>query len=104
MEYTTITVTHEGAIDWLCLNRPERLNTISPRMCDELQHYFDALERTHSTRVVILRGAGRAFCAGIDLRELGSGEASVGAPRDPAFVPVRGVLAGPRQEVCRTLL
>jgi len=71
MEYTTITVTHEGAIDWLCLNRPERLNTISPRMCDELQHYFDALGRTHATRVVILRGAGRAFCAGYDLKEAG---------------------------------
>jgi enoyl-CoA hydratase len=71
MEYTTISVAREGAIDWLTLDRPERLNAISPRMCDELQHYFDALERNHAVRVVLLRGAGRAFCAGYDLKEAG---------------------------------
>lgn len=71
MEYTTITLAREGAIDWLTLDRPERLNTISPRMCDELQHYFEALERNHAVRVVVLRGAGRAFCAGYDLKEAG---------------------------------
>lgn len=69
MDYTTISVSREGAIDWLCLNRPERLNVINPRMCDELQHYFDGLLRNYATRVVILRGAGRAFCAGYDLKE-----------------------------------
>jgi len=68
MEYSTLSITHEGAIDWLCLNRPERLNTITPQMCDELQHYFEGLERKHEVRVVILRGAGRAFCAGYDLK------------------------------------
>ena len=68
MDYTTITITHDGAIDWLCLNRPDRLNTITPQMCNELQHYFEALEREHAVRVVILRGAGRAFCAGYDLK------------------------------------
>lgn len=68
MEYSTLSITHEGAIDWLCLNRPDRLNTITPQMCDELQHYFEGLERKHEVRVVILRGAGRAFCAGYDLK------------------------------------
>ncbi len=71
MDYTTITITQEGPIDWLCLNRPDRLNTITPQMCDELQHYFEALERKHAVRVVILRGAGRAFCAGYDLKSAG---------------------------------
>lgn len=71
MDYTTISIAREGAIDWLTLDRPERLNTISPRMCDELQHYFEALERNHAVRVVVLRGAGRAFCAGYDLKEAG---------------------------------
>ena len=68
MNYTTIAVSREGAIDWLTLNRPDRLNTITPQMCDELQHYFDGLQRDHSVRVVVLRGAGRAFCAGYDLK------------------------------------
>lgn len=71
MQYTTINITHEGAIDWLCLNRPERLNTINPKMCDELQDYFDHLQRNNGVRVVILRGAGRAFCAGYDLKDAG---------------------------------
>ena len=69
MAYQTIEITHEGAIDWLCLNRPDRLNTINPLMCDELQHYFDSLLRNLAVRVVILRGAGRAFCAGYDLKD-----------------------------------
>ncbi len=69
MDYTTISVTHEGPIDWLCLNRPEGLNTINPRMCDELQDYFVGLQSNNAVRVVILRGAGRAFCAGYDLKD-----------------------------------
>jgi len=68
MDYRTVTVTHDGAIDWLCLNRHDRLNTITPEMCDELQHYFDALHRNLAVRVVILRGEGREFCAGYDLK------------------------------------
>lgn len=69
MAYQTLKITHEGAIDWLCLDRPDRLNTINPLMCDELQDYFDKLTRNYAVRVVILRGAGRAFCAGYDLKE-----------------------------------
>ncbi len=71
MDYSTITITHDGAIDWLCLSRPDQMNTITPLMCDELQHYFEGLERKHAVRVVMLRGAGRAFCAGYDLKAAG---------------------------------
>ncbi|HMM75949.1 MAG TPA: enoyl-CoA hydratase/isomerase family protein [Gammaproteobacteria bacterium] len=71
MDYTTIAIAHDGAVDWLCLNRPDRLNTITPAMCDELQHYFEGLERNHAVRIVVLRGAGRAFCAGYDLKAAG---------------------------------
>jgi len=69
MDYTTISVRHDGAIDWLCLARPHQLNAINPRMCEELQHYFAELEFKHAVRVVVLHGAGRAFCAGYDLNE-----------------------------------
>ncbi|MEQ8230301.1 MAG: enoyl-CoA hydratase/isomerase family protein [Gammaproteobacteria bacterium] len=69
MSYDTISIAHEGAIDWLTLNRPDRLNTINPRMCDELTDYFERLRTDHRVRVVVLRGAGRAFCAGYDLRD-----------------------------------
>jgi enoyl-CoA hydratase/carnithine racemase len=67
MSYTTISIAHEGAIDWLTLNRPERLNAITPQMCDELIDYFRGLMTDERVRVVMLRGAGRAFCAGYDL-------------------------------------
>ena len=69
MTYKTIEVNKEGAIDWLSLNRPDRLNTMNPLMCDELQDYFGRLQFDHSVRVVVLRGNGRAFCAGYDLKD-----------------------------------
>lgn len=67
--YETLRVEKEGAIDWLTLNRPDALNAMSRTMMLELQHYFGALYTDHTVRVVILRGAGRGFCAGLDLKE-----------------------------------
>lgn len=72
--YETLKVEKEGAIDWLTLNRPDSLNAMSRTMMLELQHYFGELYTDHSVRVVILQGAGRAFCAGLDLKEDRSGE------------------------------
>ena len=65
--YETLRLERQGAVDWLTLNRPERLNALDGRMCDELQEYFGGLSTRHATRVVVLRGAGRGFCAGLDL-------------------------------------
>lgn len=65
--YTTITVVREGAVDWLTLNRPERRNAIDATMVRELWAYFDGLQTDYACRVVILRGAGQGFCAGLDL-------------------------------------
>ena len=67
MNYQTIEIRKEGALDWLTLNRPDQLNAINPQMCEELQDYFGALQFNHEVRVVILRGAGRGLCAGYDL-------------------------------------
>ncbi|WP_366919560.1 enoyl-CoA hydratase-related protein [Hydrocarboniphaga sp.] len=49
------------------LDRPERLNAMTEAMFDELQNLADRLRGAADTRVVILTGAGRAFCAGYDL-------------------------------------
>ena len=79
--YETFRIEKEGAIDWLVLNRPERLNAISQKMMLELQHYFGHLYTDYSVRVVIMRGEGRAFCAGLDLKDSGgtdSNSSSVG--------------------------
>jgi enoyl-CoA hydratase/carnithine racemase len=69
MDFQTLRIEREGAIDWLTLNRPERLNAMNGQMCDELQAYFGRLRTAYDVRVVILRGAGRGFCAGYDLKE-----------------------------------
>jgi enoyl-CoA hydratase len=67
--YQTLLVRKEGAVDWVTLNRPQALNAMSRTMMLELQHYFGALYTDHSVRVVVLTGAGRGFCAGLDLKE-----------------------------------
>lgn len=61
---------NQGAIEILTLNRPEQLNALSEALLEALQMAFDAIAAEEATRVVILRGAGRAFCAGHDLREM----------------------------------
>ena len=67
--YETLLVDHKEGVDWLTLNRPESLNSMSRTMMLELQHYFGALYVNQSVRVVVLQGAGRGFCAGLDLKE-----------------------------------
>ena len=77
MGYQTIQVKREGALAWLTLDRPDALNALNPRLVDELRDYFQSLPSDRETRVVVLRGAGRAFCAGLDLKEP-SGEVGSG--------------------------
>ncbi len=67
--YQTLLIRREDGVDWVTLNRPDRLNALNPRMVDELLDYFHSLYMDHAVRVVVLRGAGRAFCAGIDIKE-----------------------------------
>jgi len=62
-----------GGIVWLTLNRPDKLNALSPALFETLAGHLDALERDESARCVVLRGAGRAFCAGADLDALRAG-------------------------------
>lgn len=70
----TIRVERKGAVDWLVLNRPERLNTLTGTMVRELCGYFDGLRNDYDTRIVVMRGAGRAFCAGLDIKEHNGGD------------------------------
>ncbi len=66
-DFQTLELAHEDGVDWLTLNRPQRLNAFSPQMIDDLLLYFEGLGGKPETRVVVVRGAGRAFCAGADL-------------------------------------
>lgn len=80
--YETFTIEKRGAADWLTLNRPDALNSINTQMVGELNDYFARLYHDRSVRVVVMRGAGRAFCAGLDIKE--------SADRDPDSVPFGG--------------
>lgn len=61
--------TPEDGILGVRLNRPQRLNALNPTLIGELIELFRGLQRDRSTRVVILGGNGRGFCAGADLQE-----------------------------------
>ena len=67
--YETILVEKRGAVDWVTLNRPDALNSISTQMVRDLGTYFERLYDDRHTRIVVLKGAGRAFCAGLDIKE-----------------------------------
>ena len=69
MDYEHLIVSREGAAIWVTMNRPERLNALNPRLIEELRHFFTDLYWKHDIRVVVLKGAGRGFCAGLDLKD-----------------------------------
>ena len=75
--FETLKLEREGALTWVTLDRPERLNAMSRQLVTELRELFSGLPDDHETRVVVLRGAGRAFCAGLDLKESADGDESV---------------------------
>ncbi|HWA89717.1 MAG TPA: enoyl-CoA hydratase-related protein [Rhizomicrobium sp.] len=69
MDYEHLIVTQEGPVLWVTMNRPERLNALNRKLVEELRDLFVGLYWRHEIRIVCLSGAGRAFCAGLDLKE-----------------------------------
>lgn len=67
MSETPIVIDPRGAIEVVTLNRADKLNAMNEAMIAALRDYFAGLADRLDVRVVILRGAGRAFCAGLDL-------------------------------------
>ena len=75
MSYKTILVTEEDGVKTIMLNRPDRRNAMTPEMQDELIAAMEKAGASGHTRVVVLAGAGEAFCAGLDmvhLQEMGN--------------------------------
>jgi len=66
MSFETLLYESAEQIATITLNRPERLNTIVPPMTDELAEAVERATRAAEVKVIVLRGAGRAFCAGFD--------------------------------------
>jgi enoyl-CoA hydratase len=65
---TALKVHSEKGVDWVTLDRASSLNALNDQLTDELLDYFGRLYFERSVRIVVLRGAGRAFCAGLDLK------------------------------------
>jgi enoyl-CoA hydratase len=66
MSFQTLLYEAADAVATITLNRPERLNTIVPPMPDELEQAVHRAIADTEVKVIVLRGAGRAFCAGFD--------------------------------------
>ncbi len=69
-----VLVEDRGHVRWLRLNRPEAMNAITGTMLGQLNEVLKAADDDPTVRVVVLTGAGRAFCAGLDLKQAARGE------------------------------
>jgi methylglutaconyl-CoA hydratase len=87
MENTTIQLAYDSGVATITLNRPDKRNAISFQLVAELLAALDEIEKS-SAHVVILTGAGKAFCAGMDLDELKSllGKTHDENVKDPARI------------------
>ena len=75
-------VERDGAVAVVTLNRPDRLNAISGTMLEALSDALVEADRDQSVRCIVLTGAGRGFCAGLDIKDQTSGSGlSVGEGR-----------------------
>jgi enoyl-CoA hydratase/carnithine racemase len=72
MTYDHLNLKPVDDVTWATLDRPERLNALNKPLIEELRHFFTDLRERHDVRVVVLRGGGTSFCAGLDLKERGS--------------------------------
>ena len=99
MTYETIQF-EPGAVARITLNRPDRLNSFTAQMHQELR---DALAKVGEARVVVLSGAGRGFCAGQDLNErsvaAGDHPADLGVAVETGWNPLIETLAALPQPV-----
>jgi 2-(1,2-epoxy-1,2-dihydrophenyl)acetyl-CoA isomerase len=105
----SIQITHDSGIATVLLNRPDKLNALSGEMYHELADCFEQLGQDDAVRVVVLTGAGRAFCAGGDVGSMGNYDVVSGRKRSrghqrtvinlhnlekPVIAAVRGPAAG----------
>ena len=111
MNKSTLSITQHGAVKQILLDRPEALNALNGQMTDDLTDAFLEAEQDDQVKVVLLSGAGRAFWAGADLMEMGSGRAetrhtfqdlmmSLIEYSKPLLIAVNGVGVGIGATIC----
>lgn len=70
MEYETLAIAIDGSVAALTLNRPDARNAMSHQMVADMLHFFQGIRNNRDIRVVVIRAAGKTFCAGGDIRDL----------------------------------
>lgn len=84
--YNTIILEQQNGIYRLTLNRPDKLNALNREMYFELGNAIDEIENDSNFRVLIIRGAGRAFCSGGDIKELSTVTKSIEAAQKRLYL------------------
>ena len=85
MRYTTLKYAVAGRIARITLNRPARLNAIDDEMPREIRRAVEAANADDRVHVIVLAGAGTAFCAGYDLKKYAEGDRD--EPLEPGACP-----------------
>jgi enoyl-CoA hydratase/carnithine racemase len=93
--YQTLLVAHEGGVVTVTLNRPERRNAIGPAMVNELLHVLTDAHADPDARVLVITGAGKAFCAGGDFAQMTGGA-------DSDALPIKGDYADLLLAMCHS--
>ena len=89
MRYSTLKCSVEGRIARITLNRPQRLNAINEKMPGEIRRAVEAANEDDRVHVIVLAGAGRAFCAGYDLKVFAETKGTNPAIQDMPWDPMR---------------
>ena len=67
MDYQEIILKQEEQIAYISLNRPNKLNALTPQMLEELRHALDELSQDDNCRIIVVKGEGKSWSAGVDL-------------------------------------
>src|SRR5262245_25735866 len=81
----------DGGVATVTLNRPEKRNALNAAVLEGLRTTFDRLEDDRSVRVVVVRGAGTAFCSGMDLNEMRARQAQAADPESGVIDVLRQI-------------
>lgn len=92
MVYETIIYTEDAGIARITFNRPEAMNAITPDMLKELRDAVLEAGKDSKVRIIVLTGAGKAFCSGVDLKALGGRKLERGKVGDILDVPARNLI------------
>lgn len=99
MKEQPLLVETQGYLRCITLNRPDVMNAITPQMLAELNTALKAADDASDVRVIVLTGAGRAFCSGLDLKQAATGEGIAGA-----FTGNKGANHYSTREICTVTL